>query len=117
MARDVAGVAGVAGERRLVRRHAVLLVELPGAGAGRHRVGDLLVARDRGFLKIWPAQVMPVSGELVTSAKRHSTAEVLKGWSPFIVASVLIFLSGLPAGRFVNFDALRMPMPFCTTRC
>jgi lactate permease len=66
------------------------------------------------FLKIWaPAQVMPVSGELVTSTARHSTAEILKGWSPFIVASVLIFLSGLPAaGRFVNFDALRMPMPF-----
>jgi len=66
------------------------------------------------FLKIWvPAQVMPVSGELVTSTTRHSTAEILKGWSPFIVASVLIFLSGLPAaGRFVNFDALRVPMPF-----
>jgi lactate permease len=66
------------------------------------------------FLKIWvPAQVMPVSGELVTSTTRHSTAEILKGWSPFIVASVLIFLSGLPAvGRFVNVDALRMPMPF-----
>ena len=66
------------------------------------------------FLKIWvPAQVMPVSGELVTSTTRHSTAEILKGWSPFIVASVLIFLSGLPAvSRFVNFDALRMPMPF-----
>jgi lactate permease len=66
------------------------------------------------FLKIWaPAHVMPVSGELVTSTARHSTAEILKGWSPFIVASVLIFLSGLPAaGLFVNFDALRMPMPF-----
>ena len=66
------------------------------------------------FLKIWvPAQVMPVSGELVTSTTRHSTAEILKGWSPFIVASVLIFLSGLPAvSRFVNFDALRVPMPF-----
>jgi lactate permease len=66
------------------------------------------------FLKIWaPVEVMPVNGELVTSVKRHSTAAVLKGWSPFIVASVLIFLSGLPvAGRFLNFDALRMPMPF-----
>jgi lactate permease len=66
------------------------------------------------FLKLWvPAEVMPVNGELVTSATRHSPAEVVKGWSPFIVASVLIFLSGLPSvGRFVNFDALRMPMPF-----
>jgi lactate permease len=66
------------------------------------------------FLKIWaPAQVMPVNGELVAAVKRHSTAEVLRGWSPFIVASVLIFLSGLPAvGRLVNVDALRTPMPF-----
>jgi lactate permease len=66
------------------------------------------------FLKVWsPAQVMPVHGELTISAKRHSPGDVVKGWSPFIVASVLIFLSGLPSvGRFVNFDALRMPMPF-----
>jgi lactate permease len=66
------------------------------------------------FLKIWvPARVIPVNGDLVISAKRHSPAEVVKGWSPFIVASVLIFLSGLPTlSRFVNFDALRMPMPF-----
>src|SRR5687767_2302504 len=43
------------------------------------------------LLKVWaPVKVIPVNGELVTSAKRHSAAEVLKGWSPFIVASVLI---------------------------
>ena len=66
------------------------------------------------FLKVWqPATVMPVSGELAASARRHSTADVLKGWSPFIVASVLIFVTGLPAAaRYLNFDALRMPMPF-----
>src|SRR6188768_380633 len=50
------------------------------------------------FLKFWkPAKVIPVSGELVTSHHRHSAAEVLKGWSPFIVASVLIFVTGLPS--------------------
>ena len=66
------------------------------------------------LLKVWqPATVIPVSGELVASARRHSTADVLKGWSPFIVASVLIFVTGLPAAaRYLNFDALRMPMPF-----
>src|SRR5688572_8797767 len=66
------------------------------------------------LLKVWqPATVMPVSGELAGSARRHSTAEVLKGWSPFIVASVLIFATGLPAaGKYLNADALRMPMPF-----
>ena len=39
--------------------------------------------------------------------------EVLNGWSPFIIASILIFVTGLPAiSRHLNFDALRMPMPF-----
>src|SRR3954466_16423910 len=50
------------------------------------------------FLKFWkPANVIPVRGTLVSSTKRHSTAAVLKGWSPFIVASILIFVTGLPA--------------------
>jgi lactate permease len=66
------------------------------------------------LLKVWrPATVIPVSGELAASARHHSAAEVLKGWLPFIVASVLIFVTGLPAAaRYLNFDALRMPMPF-----
>jgi lactate permease len=66
------------------------------------------------FLKVWrPAEVMPVGGDLATTATRHSALAVLKGWSPFIVASVLIFVTGLPAvARYLNFDALRMPMPY-----
>jgi lactate permease len=66
------------------------------------------------FLKVWkPAQVIPVSGALVNSTRRHSTVEVLKGWSPFIVASILIFVTGLPSmSRYLSFDALRMPMPY-----
>ena len=66
------------------------------------------------FLKVWkPAEVMPVSGQLAASTRHHSTVEVLKGWSPFIIASILIFLSGLPAlARHVNFAALRTPMPY-----
>ena len=66
------------------------------------------------FLKFWkPAHVIPVAGELVTSARHHSAVEVLKGWSPFIVASILIFVTGLPSiARYLNFDVLRMPMPF-----
>src|SRR5689334_3418556 len=57
------------------------------------------------LLKVWqPATVMPVNGELAASARRHSTGHVLKGWSPFIVASVLIFVTGLPAAaRYLNF--------------
>src|SRR6187431_2735469 len=66
------------------------------------------------LLKVWqPATSIPVDGEPAAVARRHSTADVLKGWSPFIVASVLIFVTGLPAAaRYLNFDALRMPMPF-----
>ncbi|HEU4893817.1 MAG TPA: lactate permease LctP family transporter [Vicinamibacterales bacterium] len=66
------------------------------------------------FLKFWkPVEVMPVSGQLAATARRHSTIEVLKGWSPFIIASILIFLSGLPAlARHVTFNALRVPMPY-----
>ena len=66
------------------------------------------------FLKVWqPAEVIPVAGDLVVSTRRHSASDVLKGWSPFIVMSVLIFVTGLPfISRYLNFDALRMPMPF-----
>ena len=66
------------------------------------------------LLKVWqPATVIPVNGALAATARHHSTADVLKGWSPFIVASVLIFVTGLPAAaRYLNFDSLRMPMPF-----
>ena len=49
------------------------------------------------FLKVWqPAEVMPVSGDLVVSTRRHSAVDVLKGWSPFIVTSILIFVTGPP---------------------
>jgi lactate permease len=66
------------------------------------------------FLKIWrPAKVIPVSGELASSFRKHSTIDVLKGWSPFIVASILIFATGLPSiSRHLNFAALRIPMPY-----
>src|SRR4030095_363801 len=50
------------------------------------------------FLKFWkPRNVIPVSGEVAVSARRHPAGQVLKGWSPFIVASVLIFVTGLPS--------------------
>jgi lactate permease len=68
------------------------------------------------FLKFWkPTNVIPVSGQLAAAAsiRRHSTGQVLKGWSPFIVASILIFATGLPSvARYLNFDALRIPMPY-----
>ena len=66
------------------------------------------------FLKIWkPAKVIPVTGQADTTATRHTATEVLNGWSPFIIASILIFITGLPEiSQHLNFDALRTPMPF-----
>ncbi len=44
--------------------------------------------------------------------RKHSTVGVLKGWSPFILASIFIFISGLPAtNKFLSFTALKQPMP------
>jgi lactate permease len=65
------------------------------------------------LLKFWrPVKVLPVSGELASARTHHAPSAVLRGWSPFIVASILIFVTGLPAvSRYLNFDALRMPMP------
>jgi lactate permease len=89
------------------------------------------------FLRVWkPAEVMPVSvpsappagysapeglgagggglmGAVTVAPVRHGALEVLRGWSPFIIASILIFVTGLPAvARYLTFDALRAPMPF-----
>ena len=85
------------------------------------------------FLKIWqPPVVLLVDGGSATSSPpmphvpsnvatatmsgpivtRHSAVAVLKGWSPFIIASVLIFVTALPAiARYLNFPALSIPMP------
>ena len=89
------------------------------------------------FLKVWkPRVLMPTNGEPTiqptTSADRggppvlpggtrttvrdvpvrHSAMAVVGGWSPFIIASVLIFVTGLPAvAKYLNFPALSMPMP------
>jgi lactate permease len=85
------------------------------------------------FLKIWqPPVVLLVDGGSATSSPptphvpsnvatasvssrvvtRHSAVAVLKGWSPFIIASVLIFVTALPAvTRYLNFPALSIPMP------
>ena len=54
------------------------------------------------------------TGTTVTdgTVTQHSVMTVVKGWSPFIIASVLIFVTGLPAiARYLNIPALSMPMP------
>ena len=65
------------------------------------------------FLKFWkPSEIMPVSQDLPELSHHHTVGEVLKGWSPFIVASVLIFATGLPAvQKYLTFGSLKKEMP------
>jgi lactate permease len=44
--------------------------------------------------------------------RRHSAAAVLKGWSPFLLASVFIFLWAQPRlVQYLTWDSLKPPMP------
>ena len=84
------------------------------------------------FLKVWkPRVLMPTNGQPPTPDHddvmpppggggtsvravpvRHSAMAVIGGWSPFIIASVLIFATALPAvAAYLNFQALSIPMP------
>jgi lactate permease len=68
------------------------------------------------FLKVWQPKTLLTtkSSRMPEGAMpRHSTAAVLKGWSPFILASILIFVVGLPAlSRPLTFASLRQPVPY-----
>jgi lactate permease len=70
------------------------------------------------FLRVWrPRTILPGRGpEAPTgdgAVPRHSAIVVLKGWSPFLLASVFIFLWGLPAvgGRLV-LPSWKRPVPY-----
>ena len=66
------------------------------------------------FLKFWkPATLLEIQQRDATlQAKNHSIASVLKGWSPFILASLFIFLCGLPTiNKHLNIPASNFPMP------
>jgi lactate permease len=81
-----------------------------------------------GFLKFWrparvienqPALASMAAGTSVGSglhrvvARSHSTASVLKAWSPFILASLFIFAAARPSvSRTLNFASLRQPVPY-----
>jgi lactate permease len=65
------------------------------------------------FLKVWrPGRVLLNQGVSETVLTRPSRVEVLKGWSPFLLASVFIFVTGLPSIRkYLLFPWLSWPMP------
>lgn len=66
------------------------------------------------FLKFWrPAHVLELQTQEKTVAiKHHSVATVLKGWSPFILSSIFIFLAGILSARgYLTMKQLTFPMP------
>jgi lactate permease len=56
--------------------------------------------------------VLTNEGSQSETTTRHSRLEVLKGWSPFLLASVFIFVTGMPSIRkYLLFPGLSWPMP------
>jgi lactate permease len=64
------------------------------------------------FLKFWrPANVLKIEGQSAV-VPRHSITAILKGWSPFLLASIGIFIAGYPAiNKYLTFATLKRPMP------
>jgi len=68
------------------------------------------------FLKCWRPKTLlvhdPGASGAAAELQRHSVFAVLKGWSPFLLASVFIFLASQPAVvKTLTFPALKQPMP------
>jgi lactate permease len=67
------------------------------------------------FLRVWsPRRIMQEDGApRAIEVRRHGPGTVLKGWSPFALASVLIFLWALPAvSAYLRISALTFPTPW-----
>jgi lactate permease len=65
------------------------------------------------FLRVWkPRTLMTITTAADAPAvRRHSMGAVLKAWSPFAVASVLILLWALPGVvKYIRFAALSFPL-------
>jgi lactate permease len=67
------------------------------------------------FLKFWkPRRIDAVDPATATSTTRlhqHSAGTILKGWSPFILASIFIFFCGLPSvAPYLKFPGLTFPL-------
>jgi lactate permease len=67
-----------------------------------------------GFLRVWhPRNVIAFAPAAeAPEMRRHSVGAVIKAWSPFAVASVLILLWALPGfATYIRFAALSFPLP------
>jgi lactate permease len=66
-----------------------------------------------GFLKLWRPRRILSNADAGAAAVRHGRLAILKGWSPFLLASLLIFVTGLPAVRkHLTYAALSPPLPW-----
>ncbi|MFN0109980.1 MAG: L-lactate permease [Blastocatellia bacterium] len=66
------------------------------------------------FLKFWkPARELRLAGADQSAIRNPQSAiTILKAWSPFIIASALIFLASYPKiNKYVIFSWLKIPMP------
>jgi lactate permease len=65
------------------------------------------------FLKVWkPKRLLEEGGARTIELRRHGAMTVLKGWSPFALASVFIFLWALPSfAAYLKVPALTFPTP------
>jgi lactate permease len=66
------------------------------------------------FLRVWkPKSLMTLAtASDAPAVRRHSVGAVMKAWSPFAVASILILLWALPGVvKYIRFAALSFPLP------
>jgi lactate permease len=66
------------------------------------------------FLHFWKPKNLVESevGLNQNGPKNHSLAKISKGWSPFLFASIFIFVCGVPSlNRYLKFSALTFPLP------
>jgi lactate permease len=65
------------------------------------------------FLKIWkPREALEINGgNIHVELKLHSAAAIMRGWSPFVLTSVLIFLCGMSWLKpYLNVPAMAFPL-------
>jgi lactate permease len=68
-----------------------------------------------GFLKLWRPRRILTNADVDAGASvvGHGRLAVLAGWSPFLLASLLIFVTGLPAiRRHLTYPALSPALPW-----
>jgi lactate permease len=66
------------------------------------------------FLHFWkPKTLVESEVELrQVGPRNHSLSKILKGWSPFLLASIFIFVCGMPSlNQYLKFSALTFPLP------